>query len=79
MRKYDYVKEEVNILKRLYSRYIVKTFEIIETKTESLIIMEIMKNNSLFSKINKLDEFKIWKYFRNLICGTEHCISKINI
>jgi hypothetical protein len=73
MRKYDYVKDEVNILKRLYSRYIVKTFEILETKNECLILMELMKNNSLYSKINKLDEFKIWKYFRNLICGVEHC------
>jgi serine/threonine protein kinase len=35
--------------------------------------MELMVNNSLASKINKLDDFQIWKYFRNLICGVEHC------
>ena len=71
--KYEYVKDEVNILKRLHSRYVVKTYEIMETKNECLIFMELMINNSLASKINKLDDFKIWKYFRNLICGVEHC------
>ena len=78
-KKYDYVKDEVNILKRLYSRYIVKTYEIMETKTECLIVMELMKNNSLNSKIKELDDFRVWKYFRNLICGVEHCheIAKI--
>jgi 5'-AMP-activated protein kinase catalytic alpha subunit len=70
---YDYVKDEVKILKRLYSKYIVKTYEIIETNNEILIVMEYMANNSLFSKIDKLDNFQIWKYFRNLICGLEHC------
>ncbi len=35
--------------------------------------MEMMVNNSLASKISKIDDFKIWKYFRNLICGVEHC------
>jgi tRNA A-37 threonylcarbamoyl transferase component Bud32 len=71
--KYDYVREEVNILKRLYSKYVVKTYEFLETKNECMIIMEYMKNNSLFSKISKLDTFQIWKYFRNLICAVEHC------
>lgn len=67
------MKDEVNILKRLHSRYVVKTYEIMETKSECLIFMELMVNNSLANKINKLDDFKIWKYFRNLICGVEHC------
>ena len=30
-KKYDYVKEEVTILKRLHSQYIVQIYEIIET------------------------------------------------
>jgi serine/threonine protein kinase len=72
-KKYDYVKDEVNVLKRLYSKYIVKTYEVMETKNECLIFMELMRKNSLFSIVARLEEFKVWKYFRNLICGVEHC------
>ena len=72
-KKYDYVKEEVTILKRLHSKYIVQVYEIIETKKEIYIIMEYMKNNSLFSTIHDLNGFQIWRYFRNLICAVEHC------
>lgn len=72
-KKYDYVKEEVTILKRLHSKYIVQVYEIIETRKEIFIIMEYMKNNSLFSTIQDLNGFQIWRYFRNLICAVEHC------
>lgn len=77
--KYQYVQDEVSILKRIYSKYVVKTIEVLETKTECLIVMEYMRNSALLSKINKLDNFKVWKYFRHLLVGLEHCheIAKI--
>ncbi len=76
---YEYVKDEVNILKRLYSKYIVRTYEVMETKHECLIFMELMKNNSLYNKLSTLNDFKIWKYFRNLISGVDHCKFKLKI
>ena len=74
--KYEYVKDEIVILRRLSSKYVVKTYEIIENKTQTFIVMDYMKNKSLLDNIScsKLDEYKIWKYFRNLICAVEHCI-----
>ena len=68
------VKDEVSVLKRIHSKYIVQTYEIIETKSECLIVMELMKNNSLLNRIDELNELKIWKYFRNLLSAVEHCI-----
>ena len=70
---YDYVKEEVKILKRLHSKYIVEVYEIIESKNDIYIFMEYMNNNSLLNSIKTLSGFQIWRYFRNLICGVEHC------
>jgi serine/threonine protein kinase len=70
---YDYVKEEVKILKRLHSKYIVEVYEIIESKNDIYIFMEYMTNNSLLNSIKTLSGFQIWRYFRNLICGVEHC------
>ena len=70
---YDYVKEEVKILKRLHSKYIVEVYEIIESKNDIFIFMEYMNNNSLLNSIKSLSGFQIWRYFRNLICGVEHC------
>lgn len=78
-KKYDYVKEEVTILKRLHSRFVVQVYEIIENDKEIFIIMEYLKNNSLFNKIKDLEGFQIWRYFRNIICGVEHCIILIII
>lgn len=72
-KKYDYVKEEVMILKRIHSQYIVQVYEVIETKKDIYIIMEYMKNNSLFNAIKSLTGFQVWRYFRNLICAVEHC------
>ncbi len=70
---YDYVKEEVTILRRLHSKYIIEFYDIIESKKDIYIFMEYMKNNSLLNKINDLTGFQVWRYFRNLICGVEHC------
>ena len=58
-KKYDYVKEEVTILKRLHSQYIVQIYEIIETNKEVFIIMEYMKNNSLFNTIKTINGFQV--------------------
>lgn len=69
-------KEEINILKRLCCKYIVKTYEIFETPNEKYMIMEYIPKNSLLENLEFLDLDNIWKYFRNLISGIEYC--KIN-
>lgn len=66
-------QNEVEILKRLHSKYIVAVYEIIETKNENYIIMELMPNNSLSVNLDNLDIFCVWKYFRNLISAVEYC------
>jgi hypothetical protein len=70
---YDYVKEEVTILRRLHSKYIIEFYDIIESKKDIYIFMEYMKNNSLLTKIKDLTGFQVWRYFRNLLCAVEHC------
>ena len=76
---YDYVKEEVSILKRIHSKYIVTTYEVIESKNRIYIIMEYMKQGSVFTLIDQLNEEKIKKYVRNLISAVEHCHKIANI
>ena len=76
---YDYVKEEVLILKRIHSKYIVTTYEVIESKNKIYIIMEYMGNGSVFNIIEYLDENKIKQYTRNLISAVEYCHEIANI
>ena len=76
---YDYVKEEVSILKRIHSKYIVTTYEVIESKNRIYIIMEYMALGSVLSLIDHIDENQIKQYTRNLICAVEHCHKIANI
>jgi serine/threonine protein kinase len=73
IKKFDFVKDEATILRRLYSKYVVKTYEIFETKKEILIVMEYMKCSSMDKHLQKLSDWDIWRFFRNLICAVEHC------
>ena len=68
-----YMNNEIQLLKRVNSKYIVTVYEIITIKNECYIIMELMQNNSLNVNLLELDIFCIWKYFRNLISAVEHC------
>ena len=74
-----YIEKEIQILKRLHSKYIVAIYEIIQSENESYIILELMKNSSLNNILDDIDLFCIWKYFRNLVSAIEHCheIAKI--
>jgi hypothetical protein len=74
LKRGDNLKEELQLLKKIINRYIVKTYEIIQSPNECIIVMEHMQKNSLLNNIEKLDNFLIWKYFRNLICAVEYCI-----
>lgn len=76
---YDYVKEEVSILKRIHSKYIVTTYEIIESKSRIYIIMEYMSLGPVNKMIDRIDENQIKQYTRNLICAVEHCHKIANI
>ena len=76
---YDYVKEEVSILKRIHSKYIVTIHEIIESKNKIYIIMEYMDLGPILKLIDKIDEKQIKEYTRNLICAIEYCHKIANI
>ena len=70
---YDYVKDEVSILKRIHSKYIVTTYEVIESRNKIYIIMEYMSAGSVLNILELMDENKIKQYTRDLICAVEHC------
>ena len=76
---YDYVKEEVSILKRIHSKYIVTTYEVIESRSRIYIVMEYMSLGSVNKMIEHIDENQIKQYTRNLICAVEHCHKIANI
>ena len=76
---YDYVKEEVSILKRIHSQYIVTTYEVIESRNKIYIIMEYMSAGSVLNILEFMDEKKIKQYTRDLICAVEHCHEIANI
>ena len=76
---YDYVKEEVSILKRIHSKYIVTTYEVIESRNKIYIIMEYMSAGSVINILELMDENKIKQYTRDLICAVEHCHEIANI
>ena len=76
---YDYVKEEVSILKRIHSKYIVTTYEVIESRNKIYIIMEYMSAGSVINILEFMDEKKIKKYTRDLICAVEHCHEIANV
>ena len=76
---YDYVKEEVSILKRIHSKYIVTTYEVIESRNKIYIIMEYMSAGCVLNILELMDENKIRQYTRDLICAVEHCHEIANI
>ena len=76
---YDYVKEEVSILKRIHSKYIVTTYEVIESRNKIYIIMEYMSAGSVLNILELMDENKIKQYTRDLICAVEHCHEIANV
>ena len=76
---YDYVKEEVSILKRIHSQYIVTTYEVIESRNKIYIIMEYMSAGSVLNILEFMDENKIKQYTRDLICAVEHCHEIANV
>ena len=76
---YDYVKEEVSILKRIHSKYIVTTYEVIESRNKIYIIMEYMSAGSVLNILELMDENKIRQYTRDLICAVEHCHEIANV
>ena len=75
IKKVDFndAKEEVDILRRLSCRYVVKNYEIFETPNQTIKIMEFLPKASLFENLESLDLDTIWKYFRNIISAVEFC------
>lgn len=72
----EYVKREVQIMRKMKSPYIVKLLEAIETKTTYNLVQELAPNGELFDKIvtaERFDEKTARRYFQQLIHAVSYC------
>lgn len=80
--KFDIIKKEINIHKRLDHPYIISLKNFKETKDEFHIILEYAKNGSLYSKIKKMkngfSEDSAFKYFIQT-CSALYFLQKNNL
>lgn len=67
------IKEEIEILRRLTCKYIVRTIEVFETPKHIYTVMEHIPKASIIQDLENTDLDSIWKYFRNLISAVEFC------
>ena len=78
---FDPIENEIKVISNLDSPYVVKAYEILENKNFTYIVMEYMKNGSLYSflKKNKLSIEDIKRIFIDLIMGIEYLHFRANI
>jgi 5'-AMP-activated protein kinase, catalytic alpha subunit len=72
------VKREITIMKLCNSSQIVRLYEVIETPTDTFVVMEYLAGGELFSYIQKhrrLDENEARRFFHQIIAGIEYCHS----
>lgn len=67
------IKEEIEILRRLTCKYIVRIFELIETPKFIYRVIEYFPKNSILENVENIDLDSAWKYFRNLISAIQFC------
>jgi 5'-AMP-activated protein kinase, catalytic alpha subunit len=72
------VKREITIMKFCNSSQIVRPDEVIETPTDTFVVMEYMAGGELFSYIQKHrrpDENEARRFFHQIVSGIEYCHS----
>lgn len=70
------VRREIDILSVLRHPHIIKVIDVVETRTNIIIVMEYAVNGELFDYINErryLDEAESRKYFRQIISAVDYC------
>ncbi|XP_050946761.1 SNF1-related protein kinase catalytic subunit alpha KIN10-like isoform X6 [Cucumis melo] len=70
------VRREIKIMKLLKHPHIVQLYEVIETPTDTYVVMEYVKCGELFDYIvekGRLKEDEGRRIFQQIICGVEHC------
>ncbi|XP_022144438.1 SNF1-related protein kinase catalytic subunit alpha KIN10-like [Momordica charantia] len=72
----DKVRREIKIMKLFMHPHIVQLYEVIETPTDTYVVMEYVKNGELFDYIvekGRLKEDEARRLFQQVISGVEHC------
>lgn len=77
-------KNEIEMLKSLNSKYIVKVYEILESSEDVFIIMEKLDCSLLLLlKIKSFSEtqcfYLLWKFIRSIILALEYCHEEVKI
>lgn len=70
------VRREIDILSVLRHPHIIKVIDVVETRTNIIIVMEYAVNGELFDYINErryLDESESRKYFRQIVSAVDYC------
>lgn len=70
------VRREIKIMKLLKHPHIVQLYEVIETPTDTYVVMEYVKCGELFDYIvekGRLKEDEARRIFQQIISGVEHC------
>ncbi|CAK9326826.1 unnamed protein product [Citrullus colocynthis] len=70
------VRREIKIMKLFKHPHIVQLYEVIETPTDTYVVMEYVKSGELFDYIvekGRLKEDEARRIFQQIICGVEHC------
>ncbi|XP_020108547.1 SNF1-related protein kinase catalytic subunit alpha KIN10-like isoform X2 [Ananas comosus] len=72
----DKVKREIKILRLFMHPHIIRLYEVIETPTDTYVIMEYVKSGELFDYIvekGRLQEDEARRFFQQIISGVEYC------
>ncbi|CCW63169.1 unnamed protein product [Phytomonas sp. EM1] len=72
----EYVEREIEMMRKINNKHIVKLLDAIETSNAYNLVMELAPNGELFDKIvdsERFDENVARKYFQQLICAVHYC------
>ncbi|CBH09328.1 protein kinase, putative [Trypanosoma brucei gambiense DAL972] len=71
-----YVDREIEVMRKLRNRFVVRLLDSVESPTAYNLIMELAPNGELFDKIvnaDRFDEATARLYFQQLICAVHYC------
>lgn len=72
----EQLKKEITILKMLKHKHLIALKEVLQTKSNVYMVMELVTGGELFDRIvsdKKLAEPIARRYFQQLICGLQFC------